>query len=85
MIGLSHRDVLPGRPDAAASGGQNPQITLEQVADAANTLAWNIWSRWPHSWALLKQRCEYYQWRNQLSYESRKRTQRRNNTQPDSS
>ncbi len=61
------------------------QIGLEQVADAANTLAWNIWSRWPHSWALLKQRCEYYQWRNQLSYASRKRTQRRNNTQPNSS
>jgi hypothetical protein len=58
--------------------GEDPQITLEQIADAANGLAWNTWNRWPHSWALLMRRCEYYQCRNQASYDSRGRTCRHN-------
>jgi len=61
------------------------QIGLEQVADAANTLAWNLWNRWPHSWALLMQRCEYHQRRNQASYDSRKRTGQPNPKRLDSS
>ncbi len=48
--------------------------TLEQVADVANTLASKIWNRWPHSWRDLIEQCEYYQERNEASYESRRRT-----------
>jgi len=55
------------------SGGKNPKITLEQVADAANMLAWKIWKTYPHSWKQKVSVCEYYQERNQISYASRKK------------
>ncbi|MGB2984973.1 MAG: hypothetical protein WBE26_03740 [Phycisphaerae bacterium] len=60
--------------------GKNPRVTLEQVADVANTLAWRIWSRWPHSLSYVAQHCEYYQERNEASYESRRRTAARADT-----
>ena len=53
--------------------GKNQWITLEQVADVANMLAWKIWQRYPYSWKEKAYVCEYHQWRNKLSYESRKR------------
>ena len=56
-----------------SSGGKNPQITLEQVADVSNMLAWKIWQRYPYSWKQKVYVCGYYQWRNKLSHESRKR------------
>jgi hypothetical protein len=55
------------------SGGKNPKITLEQVADAANMLAWKIWQKYPHSWKQKVYVCEYYQERNEASYASRKK------------
>jgi hypothetical protein len=43
------------------------------VAEAANTLAWTIWKRTWRSPDEIAARCQYYQMRNQVSYESRKR------------
>ena len=66
----------------AVSGGVNvfgdearryPEVTLEQVAEAANGLASKIWNRHWHSWAELIERSAYHQWRNEASYESRRR------------
>lgn len=53
---------------------KNPQITLEQVADVANTLAWKIWQKYPYSWEQKAYVCEYYQERNEASYASRRKT-----------
>jgi hypothetical protein len=44
------------------------------VAEAANSLAWEIWKRTWRSPDEIAERCAYYQDRNQASYESRKRT-----------
>ena len=55
----------PGRP---------AQLIEQQVAVVANTLAWKIWQKIPHSLVQIKYVCKYYQWRNKVSYESRKRT-----------
>jgi len=60
--------------------GENPRITLEQVADAANAPASKVWNRWPHSWAELIERCAYYQERNEASYDSRRRTTMKGDT-----
>ena len=57
--------------------GKNPLITLEQVAQVANTLVSKIRNRWWHSWAELIERCAYYQDRNEASYRSRRKTARR--------
>jgi len=43
------------------------------VAEAANGLASKIWNRYWHSYAELIERSEYYQWRNEASYASRRR------------
>ncbi|MBN1344407.1 MAG: hypothetical protein JXQ73_17090 [Phycisphaerae bacterium] len=43
----------------------------------ANTLASKIWNRHWHSYAELIERSEYYQWRNEASYASRRRKAQR--------
>ena len=43
------------------------------MAEAVNSLASMIWDRRWHSPAEQIERCEYYQWRNEASYESRRR------------
>ncbi len=53
--------------------GKNPQITPEQVADAANMLAWKIWRKYPYSWNRLQELCRYYQERNEASYAGRRK------------
>jgi hypothetical protein len=37
-------------------------------------LAWKLWQKTPHAWKQLVWVCEYYQWRNKVSYDSRKKT-----------
>jgi hypothetical protein len=46
---------------------------LEQLAEAANGLAWTLWQRTWRSADEIAARCAYYQARNRASYESRKR------------
>ncbi len=60
--------------------GETPRITLEQVADVANTLASKMWNRWPHRWAEFIARWGYYPARDDASYESRSRTATKTDT-----
>jgi hypothetical protein len=53
---------------------KNPQITFEQVADASNALAWKLWKKYPLSWKRTRRDCQYYQQRNEASYDSRRKT-----------
>jgi tRNA A37 N6-isopentenylltransferase MiaA len=41
-------------------------------------LAWKIWQKYPYSWEQKVYVCEYYQWRNKQSYDSRKKPTRNN-------
>ncbi|HUS92237.1 MAG TPA: hypothetical protein VM695_10330, partial [Phycisphaerae bacterium] len=54
-------------------GGKNPQITFEQVADAANVIAWYVWQRPAHSKEDVCRINQYHQWRNEASYASRRK------------
>ena len=50
---------LPLKP--SGFGGKNREITLEQVAEATNALAWTIWKRTWRSPDEIAARCTYYQ------------------------
>jgi len=52
---------------------KNQGITMEQVADAANLLVSQWWNRVWQTVEKLVSRLEYYQMRNKISYESRRR------------
>jgi len=58
-------------------GGGHPQITLEQLADAANALATALWKRSRHAPAHIAACRACYQDRNQASYRSRRKRARR--------
>jgi hypothetical protein len=51
--------------------GKNPQITLEQVADAANTLATVLWKHQRHWSTHVATCCNYYQERNVTHFKGR--------------
>ena len=53
--------------------GKYSLITLEQQADAANTLATVLWKQQRHSPTHVATCCHYYQERNEASYKSRRK------------
>lgn len=48
-------------------------MTFEQVATAVNAIAWRLWNRLAHDLTILCATLNYYQRRNQASYDSRKK------------
>jgi hypothetical protein len=68
--------AIPQGHPASDFGGKNREITLEQVAEATNALAWTTWKCTWRSPDEIAERCVYYHARNRASYENRKRKAR---------